>query len=423
MRRLFILILALIPICAFSQYDPNRFSPMVVLGRKQPPQEKKEAVNESYDYDKYIPKEYSPMKYQPQRTIQLEIFPYQEKHAGTTVMDLYEMLVRARHSPEIISQFKGDWQQYVKLIEKYNKKGKLDEDVRKKKAMLHYQEDWTTVDRFFYEKECESKRQAREKSIKDSIYYRNLFVDDSLRYRKSFVSDSILARKHFVEDSLYRADYRKKGNYDYVEFDGPHGKPGLCYRKGKIVDGKTYNVYGLEEKVYENGIVIHDFSYSDGYLVMVKKKEDNEAKDGTWIYDSVDNVRWNYSDVNSLYSKEKYDSEGLLVVIVNYKNNEPEETHYYSYYPDKERIKQKIVIERHPSYKSLGDCTIYDYYSDGTLKQSREYMTRSDGPRVLRRVRIPKDGYSIIEYYDYDGKLERRETKTAMDYNPFYYYY
>ena len=83
-----------------------------------------------------------------------------------------------------------------------------------------------------------------------------------------------------MTDSIYRADYRKRNNYDYVVFDGPHGAPQLCYRRGKIIEGNTYNSEGKVEKCYENGKLVHDYTYSYGV----------EHYDGSYDYDVVDSV-------------------------------------------------------------------------------------------------------------------------------------
>ena len=386
----------------------------------------------------YVPMEYSPIEYNPLSTGEpLVILPYEEKIAGTTANDLKLMMERSMKCPEIRDHFKGNPVDYYKLIAEYQGKGDMDQDISKKKAMKYYQDDWTSLDRFLYEKECREKIQAKEKSINDSLSFRRRFVQDSLKKRDAFVKDSLNARQAFVRDSSFRVNFRKKGNYDYVEFNGPDGSPGLCYRNGKIIDGSTFNQYGLEEKVYKNGVMIHNFTYSDSYLVIHKKKSGRYTGESIEKYDSVERATYTYTIKSSgkdleavrfvneqgslvksqefsdgkLRSESLFDSSGNQIKELDYYQGEIVSEYTYVYYPNTKILKQQTYIYFPSSDSPQGTCTITDYYSDGTTKQIKEYLTHTNGSRVLRKSIIRKDGYDIVEYYDYNGEFERRETK------------
>lgn len=370
------------------------------------------------DFDKYVPQEYYPKHYLPKSTgAPLEILPYQEKRVSPSIKNLKLLIDRTENSPEIREKLIVDWIYYNDLYYKTKANGKS-ESLGKKKNMKHFQEDWTTVDRYYYEKECESKKRTKENRIRDSISFRNSFVEDSLQTRISFVKDSIQGRITFVEDSLYRADYRKKGNYDYVVFDGPHGNPVLCYKKGKAYDGKSFNNYGLVEKEYKAGVLIHDYSYDDNYLVAIGK-EKGKVKALPKVYDAIEKVNYVYTyDGSAVLDKDYYDSKGVLFKEISYSDDRPFSVTSFTYFPDNKTIKQRIV----QYYDALADSIDYvvtEYYSDKTEKQRKEFMTLSNGKRVLRKVVIKKDGYEIIEYYGFDGEFERRETK--VDVYPYLY--
>lgn len=391
MKNTLVVLLSLVSVCAFAQVD----------------------------YDKYTPKKYSPKQYIPISTgAPLEILPYEEMETVATVENLVSLIDRIEKHPEMQSQLLGNLAEYKKLASKYMDKGKQNENVGKKKSMKHFQEDWILLDRYIYERNCESARMKKESSVRDSLSHRKRFVEDSLKLRESFVNDSLTARNTFIEDSLYRADFRKKGNYDYVEFDGPHGKPGLCYRKGKIVDGTTYNQYGLVEKVYWHGELIQDYSYNDEYLVIAKKKDDFNNKGFPEVYDHVKNAKTIYTlSGSAILSVEYYDMRGIRIKRISYEDGSPDSETQYTYFPDNKTVKQSTYVDYHPSSDSLGETVVTDYYSDGNERQYRVYRTLSNGNRVLRKAIIKKDGYDVIEYYDFNGEFERSETKSQ--YNPY----
>ena len=394
MKRVLAIILALMPISSFAQID----------------------------YDKYVPLTYSPMPYTPKSTgAPLEILPYQEESVIPSLFNLKLLLDRTENSPEIREMLIVDWKKYNELYIKTMANG-INEYLGKKKNMKHFQEDWTTVDRYYYERDCEAKKLAKEQRIIDSVSFRNSFVKDSLIARDAFLIDSVQARKTFIEDSLYRVNYRKEGNYDYVEFDGPHGRPTLCYRKGKVIDGKTYNKFGFIEKEYKDGVLRHDYKYSDDFLKDWNKER--ERNNGTslmdyvrshYIHDVAQRIKFYYQDVKKkrIYCADYLDNDGIAYRCIYYDfdySGKPYLDVEMEYYPDRRTYKK--VLKKH---LETGETNVSDYYSDGSLKETRYYRSESMGGAIKRRE-IKRDGYMVIEYYDFDGKLERRETEYEIDY-------
>ena len=385
MKRILAVLLTLLPICSLAQVD----------------------------YDKYIPEQYYPESFIPnffRRNLRLP--RYQEKQVSPTVIELKTLLEKSDQFPEVQRQFLGDLTEYNKLVTRYQKRGKLNEDIGKNKAMAHFQEDWTALDKFLFAKEC------RAIVVRDSLAWRDQFVRDSLERRKEFVADSLEARESFVTDSLYRDAFRKEGNYDYVKFDGPGGRPILCYRDGKIIDGKTYNSSGLVEKVYEDGVLIHDYQYSEDYIR--DKDKDPVGFDvistsiyttSHYVYDAAQKQKTYYTNVKEkkIDKIEYFDDEDINYKSVYYESGEPYLEVYIEYYPDKKTHKRIGRIKLKTDETSLSD-----YYSDGTIKETRYYRAESEGGAIKRRE-IQRDGYEVIEYYDFNGHFERQETKYKSD--------
>lgn len=359
------------------------------------------------DYDRYIPIKETPMVYEPLSTGEpLHILPYEEIQVLPTVAQLKTMVEHYNEYPELRQGLLGNWEEYNKLLTKYESKGKLEENIGRKKPMKHFQEDWTTIDRFLYERDCKAKIEAKEKSIRDSLLFREKFVSDSLAKRKGFIKDSLEARTIFVNDSLYRANFRKKGNYDLVEFDSPHGEPVRCYRRGKLIDGKTYNNYGLLEKEYKNGVLIHDYTYNKEYLFVSGKIPEFNDRGFPMMYDSAERVNYRYTLTGkALLDKEFLDEDGVILSEINYKGGEPTYKVTYTYYPDRKTVKLRDTVPLQG-----GDSWTTEYYSDGKVKEMRYYWANPSGARVVKERVIIKDGYDLIEHYDFDGKFERSET-------------
>ncbi|MGM9736978.1 MAG: hypothetical protein ACI3ZT_01030 [Candidatus Cryptobacteroides sp.] len=374
------------------------------------------------DFDIYVPKEYAPLHYRPYTTFRFTPEPYREANVIATVQKLKEFLIKTKAYPELYTEYKGDRNDYVTIAAKYLAKGKAFEYeyIGDKKQMKYFQEDWLFLDRYIYDEKMMANKQAAEKSINDSIAFRTKFVSDSLAARQTFVKDSLAARTEFVEDSLYRANYRKIHHYDHVVFDGPHGEPLLCYRRGKIIDGKIFNEYGLVSKVYKDGELIHDYEYSNEYLHSINVIGDSYPTggfdDGVQIHDKVRRMRTFYyffypERINYILY---YNADGLDEKKIVYDNNGDikYEIEYLSYYPDDKTVKTETVTyykESDISYN--GNYKIIDFFSDGSKKKAILFRKLKSGELIIKEIWTYRNGFADVEYYDFNGNLERQSTE------------
>lgn len=376
------------------------------------------------DYDTYVPMAYSPMEYRPMYTGEpLQFQPYQDKTVTPTVAELKRFLERTQKYPDMKVKYKGGWDNYVDLASRYLAKGQYDRDLSNSPKMKHFQRDWTLLDHRYYEEELNSKTEAKKKMMRDSLAARQRFVNDSVSFRRTFVKDSTQARDTFVQDSVYRAGYRNRYGFDYVAFDGPHGEPLLCYRGGKLIQGKTFNEYGLIEKIYRDGKLVNRFQYNDAFLYRAGKSNKSVSwSDDAYIDDSVQSHR--------LYYSSPRDSE-IDKIFMYGKNNKPTKAFFYgrgvyykpdvdaAYYPNPERTEtytyhpdNKTISTVKKYYKTEDRIEYYEHYSDGTRKQMTEYRHSPYGGYTVKLIRTYEDGYNVVQYFDFDGKLERRVTES-----------
>ena len=385
-----------------------------------------QTASDQNNYDKYQPREYTPMRYFPKSTGgPLVIRPYTHEPVVPTAKKLYTFINQTKSThPELKSTYKGDWNAYVDLCAKYMARGRDYENLSKKKQMKYFQEDWELLDRSLYDDDYQARKEAKERSIKDSLARRDRFVSDSIQFRTAFVKDSLAGRRKFVDDSLYRADYRKKHNYDYVVFDGPHGEPRLCYRNGKLIDGKIYNEYGLLEKEYKGGRLIYDCEYSDWYSKAIKDEHFDRGRDHSsfYIYDKIlRRKRYYYSgnDVREgrIGRDEYYNAAGLLTKKIGYEYIDYEYLDkmiidYLEYYPDNKTVKrQKVTYFSDSDISRMGNVAVMDFFSNGSRRQTKKYRKLSSGNLIIKEIWTYRDGYADVEYYDFDGNLERRSTE------------
>lgn len=358
-------------------------------------------------YDIYEPLLYEPDVYVPKDTgAPLDMHPYVDTTVHADLSSLVDFIDLSKKYPDSIREYDGDFQRYIKLASKLLAKDKpLYDDLSHKKSMRYFTSDWNKVKYLKFKADSIDRVSVKERLIRDSIAARRDFVADSLKRRTEFVRDSIGARNIFVTDSIYRADYRKRNNYDYVVFDGPHGAPQLCYRRGKIIEGNTYNSEGKVEKCYENGKLVHDYTYSYGV----------EHYDGSYDYDVVDSVekklyRYKYG---KLYRIESFDNNGRIwkYVQCDKDGNSEYEVKYTSFYPDNKTIKKKE--KRYLKGNEI--LVVSEYYSDGKIKQQTFY--RKVAPwdyRISKRINAENDR---VEYYDFDENLERKEYDFSPDFD------
>ena len=374
------------------------------------------------DYDKYIPMNYTPARYWPKQptdndTNDMVAVPSQ------TLGNLYKFISLTKQYPNLKSSYLGKWEKYTGLYEKLINKESWDY-VIKNGQMRYFQHDWDILYQY-------NRDYQRDLFIKDSLAFRKAFVSDSTRARKEFLLDSLKFRHKFVQDSIYRDAYCINNNYDYVVFDGPHGKPILCFRGGKPINGYTRNKYNLPETVYENGVITHEYTYSAEYLYKLKKitsdernvmarERDNRDFYNTW-YISYAYEDWHYSFIHDeiQHSVSYYKGTSLCEVMYYEKRGERiipikrqeiladkiSKEILFTYFSDNSTI-SKTVEYSHSPYEKM---RVIEYYSSGVVKNVKEYQKNSDTQKyVLRMVSTHMDGYSIVEEYDFDGNFERR---------------
>ena len=370
-------------------------------------------LNKRYDfYDVYRPKHYSPMEYSPQTVAGREnIKQYCLPAVSSNMETLEKFLSLVDNNPGSDSLLYVSYGDYHAFYEKLlKKKVKRDESLDKKKQMRHFEEDFREVDYYLFKRDSVNLMYQINMGIQDSLSYRAKFVSDSVRSRESFIKDSINYRNEFVEDSLYRDDFRKKNNYDYVEFASSYGPPVLCYRNGKIVDGKIVK-NGLLLKEYKNGKLIHDYDYSKKYIEKHSNSGAWVMKDDAYVFDKIKNIRTYYDGLglgNYNISKIDYfNKDGSVFKTEEYTGGKLSKSSVFKYYPDKKTKQEEEIYDT-----KVGELYVFSYYSDGALKQANTYRKDiNSNSFIIKRVVIVKDGYNIINYYDYNGRIERTETK------------
>jgi len=379
------------------------------------------------DYDVYTPKVYAPLQYSPKATFRFTPRPFSATSVAATVQNLKTFIEKTKAYPELKTEYRGDWNDYVTLAAKYLAKGKPMEYIGNRKQMKYFPEDWAFLDRHIYDSELTAKKQKEKKSVRDSIAFRTSFVRDSTLARESFVKDSLLARRRFETDSLYRANFRKVNHYDYVLFDGPHGNPKLCYRKGKIIDGKIYNEAGLLEKEYKGGRLVHDYEYSDWYVKSIQNSSfdrDRILKNYSDFYcdDKILRRKSYYVSGEAVRERrvdreEYYNANGVVTKEVQYGGLTDDgidyEVVFLSYFPDNKTVKtQQVTYHEEYDIRRMGNVAIMEFFSDGNRKQTKKYRKVNSGKLIIKEIWTYKDGYANVEYYDFDGNLERRTTET-----------
>ena len=383
----------------------------------------------SDEYDIYTPMIYHPRVYS-------DLGPYQPVPIAHFKENIYdcdlrnlETFIRMSNACDIDKyQFSGVFKDYVDLAAKMRAKGKGGgTDLSNKRQMRYFQHDCNRLQYWKYQQDSIKKVEEKVKWDRDYAAARSRFVRDSLECRDYFVADSLRYRKEFLSDSLYRVEFRKKNNYDYVEFDGPHGQPICCYRHGKLVDGELYDSNGRLEKVYSNGKLIHNYSYSkesSGLFYQNDVMVIQDSVEGKRYYQNGDVVekeeilnehgdvveRKQYSKSGEVLEKvETFNEYGVVKNCVKYDsagNLDYEESTIF--YPDNKTPKR---TERKYA-KGIDDLVAFEYFTDGELKQCSYYRKVAKWDyRCIKKVKFDGSAFSTVEYYDYDGKLERTETK------------
>lgn len=356
-----------------------------------------------YEAEKYSPMRYVPSKYLPAGSSAPEhVQSFKQSAARCDLGTLKKFIHLTNESRGAVAAYYGNYDDYIDLAARMLAKRKPDtEDLSGKRQMRFFQRDWNGLHYWKYRQDSTEYQISLDKWRQCNALARDKFVQDSLEYRKCFVSDSLGRREKFLSDSLYRADFRVRNNYDHVVFDAPHGQPVLCYRNGNLIDGRFYNADGKLERVYENGKLVHNYTYSKDYRSQFGVKD--------VIYDSVERKRY-YKNEDKLDKMEILNDLGAVIKCIEYDGSgDPIYEESSIFYPDRKTTKKK---ER--KYSKDGELVVFEYYSDGKVKQSSSYRKMGPYNYVIRRKVTFKDGYSVVEYYDFDGKLERTETDSNI---------
>ncbi len=379
------------------------------------------------DMDRYVPKEYIPLEYHPESSLlHMNRRVKQFRPIDTVPIDsngLKQFVHLSNENNEIKEQYKLEFSKYIDIAAKAQARGK--EPSWKKKEKKAYQQDYRLLEYRLYQKDSMKIVHDRQCFIQDSLAKRNTFITDSLKRRRRFVEDSLKKREVFVKDSLYRAQFCIKNHYDRVVWSAPHGEPLMCYRKGKLIEGKTYNDKGQILKEWKNGRLIHNYEYSEewswGSGCRIVEDKTERTKTEYKLKNSDDTV-------GEFYRKEWYDSSERVVKTLN---NEGQYTKI-TYYPNGEEktkikydIKGKVLRRRENTYspdgksvvtefnyeESVPDQEVTEYFSDGKWAKTSRYKSYDNGRTfVLRKVR-EYDGPNSTKVYHYDrnGKFERGE--------------
>ena len=398
-------------------------------------------ISDTYRNYTYYPPTYSPINTGE------EISPYQELVIVPTVSTLETFLRETKRFPDLKNKYKGDWNSYVDIAAKYLAKNKSDVMIGKKPAMKFFQEDWDLLRRHAYENAVEEKErlvkdsiESRERFISDSIFNRELFVRDSTVARNKYFEDSINHRKQFVDDSLYRANFRKQNNYDNVVFDGPHGDPIQCYRKGKLIEERVYKMIDDKKELWKqvkNGEVVYaHYSFSRIEYLRPSVYRDGSASDLSInrIFHHIHYYKYHYDpnweeEINEYtyltlqgdeYIAEKdgktllsfsVDQFGRRIQEVIYDDNLPIYFNVLSWYSNgkMESVKTYRVLS-YDQGEIQGQLELScNFFSDGLLRSAYQYCKGNNGKYVLRRSveSHPTWGGYTGKLYDLDGNYER----------------
>ena len=340
--------------------------------------------NAQDDYDIYKALEYTPKS----GGSEIHIQPFRHEYAKSNLGNLVAFIRIANNYQDAINYFQGNYDEYVNLASKQLARNKSDlTDLSGKKQMKYFQKDWNTV-----------QYRAYQADSANTVCRKKEMSADSIKCREDFVRDSLAQREVFMQDSLYRANFRKRNRYDYVVFDGPHGDPKLCYRNGKIINGKIYNADGNLEKCYADGKLIHDYSYGPAW----------DYQGGHIVYDAVERKEYCYShyktDYQSLARMRIFNENGGLLNEIWYDGNGNKTLEWYtqSFYPDGKTTK----IQWRYDYEETGtDYYCIEYYSNGSGKFQKKFRCLPSGEHRVEAIYYYSSGET--EYYDYNGRLER----------------
>ena len=239
----------------------------------------------------------------------------------------------------------------------------------------------------------------------------------------AFVQDSLKYREQFVSDSLYRAEYCKKNNYDKVDWSAPHGDPIMCYRNGKIIDGKLLDNLGRLLKEWKNGRLEHDMSYShdSDWRTIYDKVERSESfyRQGDFSYkiwyDSAGReVKKLVGGLSEPYYKlTSYYKDGSKKTFTICDKNEDvvrEEEYYYFQDGKSKIVTVKYSEDTYPPFSRLSAPVkeIEEYYSNGTLSSASTYCSYDNGKSFVIACRSKHDGtgWADVFYYDRNGEFE-----------------
>ena len=399
-------------------------------------------------WDIYSPEKYTPDKYVPLTTDRPKtIPPYKAKNVTGTLDELKEFIHLSNQNSSIKESFLLDYSRYIDIAAKSSVKGTS--PSWKNKELNAFIKDYRLLEYYVYRRDSINSVNERTKFVKDSLKKRALFYSDSLEKRMTFYQDSLKCREQFVNDSLYRAEYRKKNKYDKVEWSAPHGVPILCYRNGKLIDGKLLDDKGRLLKEWKDGKLIHDYTFStDDYCIEIGKVCLSRTDKVEWTKEFF--KHWSDMDQGRFIEKKYYDFEGREIRSIT--SGGSHEIDYYSSGEKKmERVRDKDgqIIKEFSYYpsggektwnwtdykgdrhmgsrtyssdgKSIRTSTIYpsdtnecvsrtidEYYSNGSLSKSSEYQSYNHGKTFVLRTLRKYDGTGWVDEYNFDrnGKFE-----------------
>lgn len=427
-RTVVALLLFVSIICAAQPTQFDKYNPLLWIPPHYTP------------IDNWKPTEYSPLVSNDPVTMA----PFKPLTVPPSIDEMKEFIKITNANPSLKDQYDLPYSRYIDITAKaiYSshyprwKKKELsafyhDYNIAKKRV---YQQDSVqfTIRRKQFIRDSLVQRKtfldasiaSRNKYIKDSLAFRDKFFQDSLKRRTLFLVDSIKNRESFVEDSLYRADYRIKNNYDYVEWSGSHGEPLNCYKNGTRVSWKILDEKGRVVKEYKHNELIHDYHYyiDFGYYYVDDKNERRKEQ-------------YKDEEMTLLKSVEWYNQEGRTVK----KQYDDGDVYSYTYYSDGEQKSEtvsnssgivsiwekkrlnggktmtvftKYVINRDDlfEYSDYPYRQVIDYYSDGTQSERWLYNSFNAGKSwIIREYTDYRGTYEITKYYDKNGQYERTE--------------
>lgn len=377
-------------------------------------------------FDKYTPlcqnnsEQYKPSEYLGIRAIQP--FDINSFSPSIDLNGLKAFIHTTNANPDIANHFVLPYSKYIDIAAKACLK--RTNPKWNKHQLDAYFKDYRTLEYYVWKKDSVQIHRSLEEFIRDSISKRKQFVQDSISKRNLFLKDSLAARERFVVDSVYRAKYKKDNGYDRVEWSAPHGVPIKCYRNGLIIYGKEVDSEGRTTKEWNNGKLIHDYTYGkDGeynyqedQILKPKKRVLYRSKidDYTYIlwYDGSGRVI-KEQGADGSFIKYSYFQNGEERSSIHYDSNGDV---YYSYvteyYSDGSGRHRSIVIHYDVGiFRNYPTKEITDFYSDGTWFESREYRSYDKGKSfTIYKYSINKGVCTIDTIYDRNGNKERIET-------------